>query len=120
MEGEPGAARVVPAGRVDQQYVKRLLELPGSRRKKLPLAESQQSCLVGAAGSSPHSCSLDEPPGLHHRRAGPADVAGPAGPGAAPLETDEDTGDSQSTPRGVSAQRTCGRDTFLKLFELPG
>lgn len=120
MEGQSGAARVVPTGSVHQQHVERLVELSDSLREERTFPKSQQARLIGAAGDSPDGGGFDTAPGLEQGGTCPADVAGRSGSATAASKTDKHAGNTQHAMRKLEQRWIQPPEMLLLSSEIGG
>jgi hypothetical protein len=114
MEGEPRAARVVTAGRVDEQNVRRLFERTDGLLERRPFAQCEQAGLVR---SSCRSANDDfDPP---RRGRCPGGVPGVACPSLPAREADKAAADHE-VPAWFQETGTSACKLPLKVDELLG
>jgi hypothetical protein len=75
MQGETGATRMVAAGRIDEQHVRRLREGADCGLERRAFPQREQAGLVGTTCFARDDCARDYTPAADHRRRGPGRLA---------------------------------------------
>ena len=113
VEGQAGAARMVPARCVDEQDIRLPGKSPHRRLQQRPLAEREQARLVRGARLACDEGTCDKLATPHDSRARPAGIARLTGAALAVREADEAAGDREVAGR---PQRRRGRARQLLLL----